>query len=84
MEKQKVTFTKRELRKLFRDIIYSSMRMSNLPYEDKTFYKKNDPRRHKTFIEDKALEYIMRIRTDWKFGKKPTDNRKYYTQIFGK
>lgn len=54
--------------------------MSNLPYEDK-FYKEKDDRRYKVFIEDKSLEYIMRIFTDRAFGDE-ANNKKHYDDVF--
>ncbi len=79
---EEVTFTKRKLRKLFREIILSSQKMSNLPYEDK-HYPEEDDRRYRMFIEDDALEYIMRIYTDRLFDGK-SNNKKHYENIFGK
>jgi hypothetical protein len=76
MAKEKITLDKRELRKLFREVFYSAQKMSNYMYDDKK------EKRTRIFVEDDALEYIMRIHTDWKFGKKPTCNQKYYNQIF--
>ena len=83
MRKEKTTFTKRELRKLFRKVFYSAEEMCNLPYEDKRFYPdKDDRRRYQTFIQDSALEYMMRVYTDRAFGEK-SNNKKHYTNIFG-
>lgn len=78
---KKVTLTKRQMRKLFREIIYSAYRMSNLPYEDK-HYKEGDKRRHRTFIAEDSLEYIMRNQTDRAFGEE-SKNKKNYNSVFG-
>ena len=78
MAKEKITLNKRELRKLFREVFRSAEKMSNYLYEDKR------EKRNRMFIEDDALEYIMKIHTDWKFGQKPTCNKKYYNQVFKK
>jgi hypothetical protein len=56
--------------------------MSNLPYEDK-HYKEGDDKRYRMFIEDSALEYMLRVYTDRAFGGK-SDNRKHYNNVIGK
>lgn len=60
---KKVILTKRQTRNLFRKIISDAQKMCNLPYEDK-LYKEGDSRRYRMFIEDEALEHIMKHHTD--------------------
>lgn len=63
-----VKFTKRQLRMFVRNIISSAQKMSNLPYYDK-HYSETDDRHYRLFIEDDALESIMKQRTDTLFKK---------------
>ena len=83
LEKGKISFTKRELMKLFREVFKSAEKMCYFPYEDeKNYPDKNDRRRYQTFIQDDALEYIMRVHTDNVFGGN-NNSKKHYSAIFG-
>lgn len=58
MSKKEITLNKRQLRKLFRDVFKSAEKMSYYVYNDKI------ERRMRIFVEDVALESIMRQRTN--------------------
>lgn len=72
---KKVTLTKRQMRTLFRKVFKSAEKMSYNLYEDKM------EKRTRLFIEDDALEYIMRNYTDRAFGEK-SKNKKNYNAVF--
>jgi len=57
-----------------RDIISSSEKMSYLAHYDK-HYPQIDDRHYRIFIEDDALESIMKQRTDTLFEKVGKENK---------
>ncbi len=72
IKKPTVTLTKRQMRAIFRRIVFSAEKMSYLLHDDK-----DNKSMSRLFIEDTALEYIMLNLTDRAFGEKGNNGRNW-------